>query len=101
MLKYKNKITEVDGIKFRSKKEAHRFRELVIMERENLISSLQLQVPYKLIVNNIIVGKYVADFVYVENGKTIVEDVKGMRTSLYKLKKALMKSIYGIEIFET
>lgn len=44
--------------------------------------------------------KYVADFVYKENGKTIVEDVKGFKTPEYRIKKKLMLFIHGIKIKE-
>lgn len=46
---------------------------------------------------------YVADFVYLDlfDGKEIVEDAKGYRTAIYKLKKKLMKAVHSIDIFET
>lgn len=43
---------------------------------------------------------YYADFVYFENGERIVEDVKGVRTEAYKIKRKLMRWIHGIEIRE-
>lgn len=42
-----------------------------------------------------------ADFVYLEHGKEIVEDTKGMRTQVYVMKRKLMKALYGITILET
>ena len=45
--------------------------------------------------------KYVADFVYEENGQTVVEDVKGVKTPVYKLKKRMLAEKYGIVIKET
>ena len=45
--------------------------------------------------------RYVADFVYVEGGREVVEDVKGYRTAEYKRKRRLMKKIYGVDIRET
>ena len=45
--------------------------------------------------------KYKADFRYIEKGETVVEDVKGMRTPVYNLKRHLMKAVHGIEIRET
>ena len=43
---------------------------------------------------------YVADFVYEQDGKTIVEDTKGFRTKEYELKKKMMRAFLGIEIKE-
>ena len=45
--------------------------------------------------------KYVADFVYYENGELVVEDTKGYRTELYKLKKRMVAELYDVEIRET
>ena len=100
--KYRAIKTEVDGIKFDSKKEAKIYSELKLLERAHEISNLQLQVPYVLIEKSKYGRqiKYVADFVYEENGKTVVADAKGMRTDVYKLKKRLMAEKYGIEILE-
>ena len=47
-----------------------------------------------------IVARYRADFVYIENGRRIVEDVKGMLTAMYKLKRAWMLAEHGIRIRE-
>lgn len=99
--KYRNKKTEVDGFIFDSKREATRYQDLKIMEREGLIRDLVLQKRYELEVNGIRIGAYVADFVYTEDGQSIVEDCKGIRTDLYKWKRKLMRAIYGIEIRET
>ena len=93
----------VDGIRFDSKKEANRYCELKLLEKGGIISNLALQVPYTL-VESTKYGraiKYVADFVYKENGNTIVEDVKGVKTPVYKIKKRLMAEKYGIVIKET
>lgn len=105
--KYKN-IPQVtsDGV-FDSKKEYERWCVLKLMERAGKISALQRQVEYELIPKQRYKGKtiraahYIADFVYQENGQTIVEDVKGTKTDLYKLKKKLMLWRYGIMIKET
>jgi hypothetical protein len=34
-------------------------------------------------------------------GRRITEDVKGARTAVYKLKRALMQAVHGITIRET
>ena len=103
MPKYHNRKTSVDGIRFDSKKEAKRYLELKILEKAGAIKDLRRQVPYVLI-NKSRYGraiKYVADFVYYEDNKLVVEDVKGVRTPVYKLKKRLMAERFGIEVKET
>lgn len=107
--KYGAQKTEVDGITFASKHEAHRFVELKYMERAHLISGLQLQRRFTLLgAQKDETGKvierpltYVADFVYKDqSGKTVVEDAKGFRTDVFRIKKKLMLSIYGIRVIE-
>lgn len=109
MSKYGSKKTELDGIVFDSKREASRYAELKLMERAKLISDLELQVPFELIpaqrINNKVVERactYVADFVYYDKamGETVVEDAKGMRTDVYKIKRKLMLQKYNIKIKE-
>lgn len=105
--KYKNKKVVVDGIKFDSKKEAGRYRILKLMEKVGEIEDLQLQVKFELQPKYEIGGKkireisYIADFVYTENGSEIVEDCKGMKTEVYKIKKKMFEYKYKIEIRET
>lgn len=101
--KYKAKKTVVDNITFDSKKEANRYYELKLLERAKVISNLQLQVPYILIPKSKYGSaiKYVADFVYEENNQVIIEDVKGVKTPVYRLKKRLMEEQFGIAIKET
>ena len=101
--KYNAKKTYVDGIKFDSKAEARRYGELKLLLKSGGISHLELQPRYDFIVNNVKLGFYKADFRYVDlaSNKLIVEDVKGMKTPIYSLKKKLMKAIHGIEILET
>lgn len=98
--KYGNKKTIVDGIKFDSKREAQRYGALQLMLKAGLISNLRLQVQYQITVNGMKVCKYVADFVYQEKGVEIVEDVKGMKTPIYNLKKKLMKAVFGVVVSE-
>ena len=90
-----------DGILFDSKKECRRYSELKILERRGDISGLEVQPEFLIEVNGIKVCKYIADFRYREKGKIIVEDVKGIRTPLYRIKKKLMAAVFGIEIKET
>jgi len=103
MNKYKAIKTVVEGITFDSKKEARRYLQLKLLVRAGAITDLELQPKFDLIVNGTKCGFYKADFRYVNKGvnEVIVEDVKGMKTPVYNLKKKLIKAIYGIEIFET
>jgi hypothetical protein len=98
--KYHNTKTEIDGITFDSKAEARRYVELVMLERAGEITKLRRQVRYPLMVNDLLVAIYIADFVYFEGGRETVEDCKGFLTSTYRLKKKLMKAVWGIEIRE-
>lgn len=105
-MKYNNKKTVVDGIKFDSKRESDRYTELKLLERAGKISDLVLQPKFELIPKYEINGRkvrkmeYVADFQYTENGKIIVEDAKGFKTKDYLIKKKLFEFKYGIEITE-
>lgn len=105
--KYHAKRTIVDGITFDSKREAYRYLVLKSMEEDGTIEDLRRQVRYELVPAFDVDGKhyrpvfYVADFVYMEDGKEVVEDVKGMRTDTYRLKSKLFARRYGKSIRET
>lgn len=101
--KYNNQKTIVDGIVFDSKKEATRFGQLKTMERAGIINDLKLQIPMPYELNGKKIFKYVCDFVYFHRDKNelIFEDVKGMKTPVYKLKKKLIENSYNIKITET
>lgn len=101
MSKYGNVRTEVDGIKFHSKREAARYQDLRLLERAGAIKDLRLQVPYSFELNDVKICRYFADFVYKENGRQVVEDSKGKRTKDYMIKRKLMKAFFAIEILET
>lgn len=93
--------TWVDGIRFPSKAEANRFRELQMLLKSGKIYALELQPRFALHVNGVKIGTYVADFQYYLPGITlVVEDVKGMRTALYKWKKKHFEAEYETEITE-
>lgn len=120
--KYKAQKVEVDGITFDSKKEAKRYAELKLLEKAGEISCLVLQPSFVLIPayyetverygangqklkdKKVCVEKqctYKADFAYIDkDGNKIVEDVKGIKTEVYKIKKKLMLEKYGIRIKE-
>lgn len=101
--KYHAIPTLVDGIRFDSKKEAKRYQELKLLEKAHEIRELKLQVPFVLIEKSKYGREvtYIADFTYYEGDKFIVEDVKGVKTSTYRVKKRLVAEKYGIKIKET
>lgn len=93
---------------FDSKKEANRYAELALMQRAGMIKNLRRQVKYELIPSQYKDGKcvfrscsYIADFVYEQNGETVVEDTKGFKTQEYIIKKKLMYQVHGIIVQET
>tara|TARA_R110000823_G_scaffold192267_1_gene323913 strand:+ start:297 stop:623 length:327 start_codon:yes stop_codon:yes gene_type:complete len=99
--KYKNIPTIVDDIRFASKKEAARYVELKLLEKNNVIRNLELQPRFPCIINGKKVCSYIADFRYFSNNSTIVEDVKGKKTDIYKLKKKLVEALWpGVTITE-
>jgi hypothetical protein len=101
MSKYHSVKTEIDGYVFASKAEAHRYSELKLLEMEGSISCLELQPKFPIIVNGKKIATYIADFRYLHCGtKQIIEDVKGVRTPVYRLKKKLVEAIFGITITE-
>ena len=98
--KYKNKKTQVDMYVFDSAKEAKRYKELKLLERAGKIRNLELQ-PHFLLQDSFKKNgrtyrkiEYIADFKYIENGRTIVEDVKGLQTDVFKIKHKLFEKIY-------
>lgn len=109
--KYHSKQVIFNGETFDSRKEFRRYQELKLLERAGKITGLQRQVKFVLIPAQY-EGEgrhrkclerecaYLADFVYVEDGKTIVEDTKGMRTKDYIIKRKLMLFVHGIKIQE-
>lgn len=107
MSKYKNKKVKYDGIVFDSLKEYNRYKELKLLERAGVIKELRTQVKFILIPSQYLNGKcierecsYIADFVYTENGKKVVEDTKGFRTKDYIIKRKLMLYFFKIKITE-
>src|SRR5581483_870062 len=93
MNKYFNKFTLIQGIKFASKAEARRYDELRNLERAKIISGLTLQPKFPLIVNGTKVCTYIGDFAYTENGKFVCEDVKGLKTAVYNIKRKLLLAL--------
>ena len=121
MNKYKARKITVDGQTFDSRKEYRRYCQLKMLEAAKEIDNLRRQVIYQLIPKQydtysryskngrrLSDGRrcieracvYVADFVYTENGQTVVEDVKGMKTKDYIIKRKLMLYVHNIRIKE-
>lgn len=122
---YHIKTATSDGAIHDSRKEANRWCELTLLERAGKISNLQRQVPFELIPaqyesferygkngKRLKDGKrcieksvvYIADFVYIEDGKRVVEDVKSAATKKkesYIIKRKLLLWVYGIKLRET
>jgi hypothetical protein len=105
--KYHAKKVTYNGITYDSKKEANRHRELLLLERAGAISELERQVRYELLPSQRIDGKvverpvfYIADFRYQQDGKTIVEDTKGVKTKDYILKRKMLLYFHKIKIKE-
>ena len=123
--KYKAVKTTIDGITFDSKKEAKRYTELKFLEKAGHITHLELQPEYQITINGAKICKYKADFRYFtvrqENREQcynskgewqtptitgdkegqIVEDTKGFKTPIYRLKKRLVEACYpGTQIKE-
>ena len=108
--KYGNRKVTIDGHTFDSEKEGRRYRELKLLEKAGEISHLELQPKFLLIVNGSPVKSaggrklfYKADFAYFDYTiqKRIVEDCKGFKTDIYKLKKQLVEHIYpAVKIIE-
>ncbi|MBQ6040016.1 MAG: DUF1064 domain-containing protein [Oscillospiraceae bacterium] len=121
--KYRNRKVSVDGIDFDSIREARRYKELKLLLLAGDITCLRMQVPFELVpaqyeetgevytrgprkgqqkqgrcIEKSVV--YIADFVYWQDGKRIVEDTKGMKTKDYIIKRKLMLHVHGIRIRE-
>lgn len=95
--KFSAKPTEIDGIKFSSKKEAKRYTELCLLQRSKEVILFLRQTPFHLPGNT----KYICDFlVFWADGSATIEDVKGFKTPMYILKKKQVEDLYPIQITE-
>lgn len=105
--KHNAKKVTVDGMDFASIKESKRYVKLRALEEAGKIQDLRLQVDFELLPSFECDGvkyrgmKYIADFVYYRDGKQVVEDTKGFKTDVYRMKKKLMAYINHINIEET
>jgi hypothetical protein len=103
--KFGNVRVEEDGYTFDSKAEYRRYCDLRLRAQVGDIWGLEVHPRYDLIVDGKKVGTYIADFRYhdvlaIYPDAWIVEDVKGVKTEAYRLKKKMMKAQYGIDITE-
>lgn len=107
MSKYHSTPTTVNGIRFDSKREAERYRELMLLLRAGDITDLRLQPNLTIIEGwtkpngeRVKPEIYRADFSYILRGRRVYEDVKGTRTQVYQIKKKQVLDKFGIEIVE-
>jgi hypothetical protein len=93
---------EIDGIRFDSKAEGRRYTELRLAEAAEIIRDLKLQPKFPFLIGDDLMFTYVGDFLYddVQTEIKVVEDVKGVQTPVYKLKKKIIEKYYGIKITE-
>lgn len=109
--KYKSKKTEIGRIRFDSKKEAERFKELFMLERNGKIRNLKLQHDFTLQEaytttdgERIRAIRYVADFTYYdcESNEFIVEDVKSKatKTDVYQMKRKMLREKFNLKVRE-
>lgn len=98
-----------NGEKYRSKREAARHQELQLLMFAGEISELRREVPFVL-APGVRIGnerarppiRYVADFTYLDKaGRPVVEDSKGYKNDVYKIKRHLMATVHGIEVLES
>ena len=104
--KYRNTKVVMGGVAFDSRREAARWKELQMLERAGQICDLRRQVAFELVPGVKFAGaararpaiRYFADFVYTERDKQVIEDVKGVETPEFKIKRHLMLALLGLEV---
>jgi hypothetical protein len=95
--KFRAKPTTIEDIKFPSKAEAKRYLELKALQNLGEVVFFLRQVPFHLTGG----VKYVCDFlVFWKDESVTIEDVKGMKTPMYKTKKKMVEAVYPINITE-
>lgn len=96
MNKYRNKPTVVDGIRFASIRESVYYGDLRLLERAGKISDLTLQPSFAIVWpgTGAKICRVVGDFMFLENGRDVVVDVKGKDNAMSKLKRKLVKAAY-------
>ncbi|NBW13609.1 MAG: DUF1064 domain-containing protein [Caulobacteraceae bacterium] len=103
--KYNNvKVNDPSHGTFDSKAEHKRFLDLLLLERAGQIHNLERQHAVLVQFNGIRLFKWIADFVYFQDGQRIYEDVKSPMTAalpVYRLKKRILKAMLNIDVRET
>lgn len=96
--------TGPDGFVYDSKAEYQRWAYLDLMQRGGLISDLQRQVKFELksgdtkVMTRRGIAKYTPDFVYMENGQRVIEDVKGYRDENSKFRIRVFEALYKCKV---
>lgn len=106
MNKYKARKTVIGNLTFDSKREAARWKELQLLEHAGKILGLRRQVTFELVPGVKFAGasrkrpaiRYTADFVYTENGRQVIEDVKGVETPEFRIKRHLLLALHRLEV---
>jgi len=115
--KYRAVAVTVDGIRFDSKREATRYRQLRLLEAAGEITAIEVQPRFPLNVVELFrittaaapmpivtCGHYTADFRYIvrASGEVVIEDVKSgpTKTTSYRLRKRIVEAVHGISISE-
>lgn len=103
--KYKNKKTEYNGVIYDSAGEAKWAQFLdtctKVKDPKDRVVNINRQIPYRFFINEKLIFTYIADFVVLYGDKRIeIQDYKGMRTDIYRLKKKLIEAHHGIKIIE-
>lgn len=105
--KYGNRKTVVDGVTFDSKREAEYWHQLCLQQRAGLIFDLRRQVTFELAPGVKFAGakraqpalRLIVDFVYrTRAGQQVLEDVKGVVTAAFTIKRHLLKAVHGLEV---
>lgn len=97
--KYGNIKTTYAGVVYDSRKEARRAQELDLLTKAGEIFSLEIQPKFPVFINDKKVFTYIADFAYTKkDGTSVVEDVKGVKTPVFNLKRKCVEAYYGITI---
>ena len=96
MSKYHNKPMKIGDLRFASQAEAKRWNELSLLVLGKQITGLRCQPRFPMVVNGKTVCTYVGDFLYLElaTGRQICEDVKGMETPVFKIKRKLFEALH-------
>ena len=109
--KFRNKKVELDGHVFDSQAEAkHYLYTLKPRLDAGEISHLEIHPRIRCEINGRKICDYLADFRYLDSSRSgpdgqvgcqVIEDVKGYKTDVYRLKKKLVEALYpGTKICE-